>query len=97
MIDRLAKLLAAAVLFIAAAGYPARNVLLLVADDAGLEVSQWSFFLKVFFSFEYLYFCLQRVEPCLLFAYKKADRETQKACTVFKNHLSKSNLCCGSG
>jgi hypothetical protein len=42
----LAKLLAAAVLFIAAAGYPARNVLLLVADDAGLEVSQWSFFLK---------------------------------------------------
>jgi hypothetical protein len=31
--------LAAAVIFLAAAGYPARNVLLLVADDMGLEVS----------------------------------------------------------
>jgi hypothetical protein len=29
-----------AVLSLAAAGYPVRNVLLLVADDAGLEVSQ---------------------------------------------------------
>jgi hypothetical protein len=29
-----------AVLSLAATGYPVRNVILLVADDAGLEVSQ---------------------------------------------------------
>jgi hypothetical protein len=29
-----------AVLSLAATGYPVRNVLLLVADDAGIEVSQ---------------------------------------------------------